>query len=431
VATVAAAAFALYDLGDKSLWYDETFTIGTVDRPLGDALWRISHWELNQSPFYLLTLGWHRLGDGEVFLRLPAAAFTVATVPLVFVLGRRLLDPWAGAIAAAVFAGHGLVVEWSQQVRGYSMATFLIVVATLLLLRAVDRPSSTGRIVAYSLVAAVAAYAHLLNVLVIAAHGLWLLAARPVPVRVLRIAVPTLAVLGAPLAVHVLTRQGDPLYWVGEPTGRNVAGELADVAGGGVRHLVVLGGLAVLGALAVWRRTVLPVLWLAVPVLVVLASTFTVKPLLVSRFLIMVVPALAFLVAAGVRRLPPIGAGVAVAALALVSAAGVRDWHDTPERENWRDAVAYQASARLPDDDVITQPSTAAFAVRYYDPDVDILRQAELESAGERLWVFERLNEDGSPPGRSPLFNLFLGENYRIAEERGFTHVRVFLFERR
>jgi mannosyltransferase len=430
VATVAAAAFALYDLGDKSLWYDETFTIGTVDRPLGDALWRISHWELNQSPFYLLTLAWHRLGDGEVFLRLPAAAFTVATVPAVFVLGRRLLDPWVGALAAAVFAGHGLVVEWSQQVRGYSMATFFIVVATLLLLRAVERPS-TGWIVAYSLVAAVAAYAHLLNVLVLAAHGLWLLAQRPVPIRVVRIAGPTLAVLAAPLAVHVLTRQGDPLYWVGERTGRNVTGELADVAGGGLRHLVVLGGLGAVGALAVWRRTVLPVLWLAVPVVVVVLSTVTVKPLLVSRFLIMVVPALALLVAAGVRRLPPIGAAVAVAALVAVSAAGVRDWHATPERENWRDAVAYQASARLPDDDVVAQPSTAAFAVRYYDPTLDVLRHAELGSAGERLWLFERLNENGSSPARSPLFNLFLGENYRIVEERGFTHVRVFLFERR
>jgi len=66
VATVGALVLGLIRLGRLSFWYDEAYTIGTVDRPLGDALWRITHWELNQAPFYALMTVWHRLGEGDV-----------------------------------------------------------------------------------------------------------------------------------------------------------------------------------------------------------------------------------------------------------------------------------------------------------------------------------------------------------------------------
>ncbi len=96
-ATLAALVLGLHRLGRLSFWYDELQTVGTVDRPFGDALWRITHWEVNQSPFYLLVAGWIRLGDSEAFLRLLSVAAWVGTVPLLFLLGRRLVDPRVGA----------------------------------------------------------------------------------------------------------------------------------------------------------------------------------------------------------------------------------------------------------------------------------------------------------------------------------------------
>jgi mannosyltransferase len=199
VATVVAAALSLWRIGDKSLWYDETFTVGLVDRPLGDALWRITHWELNQSPYYVVLLGWHHLGDGETFLRLPSAAFAVATVPVVYAIGRRLSGPWVGALAAAVVAVHAQVIQWGQQVRGYSLALLLDTVAALLLLRAVERPT-TGRAVAFGVVAAAAGYSHFAALLVVGALGASLLLFRPVPWRLVRVAGGTAAVLLGPLA---------------------------------------------------------------------------------------------------------------------------------------------------------------------------------------------------------------------------------------
>jgi mannosyltransferase len=438
-----AGALVLHRLGDKSYWYDEAFTVGLVDRPLGDALWRITHWELNQSPYYVAMLVWHRLGDGEAYLRLLSAVFAVATVPATYAVGRRLADRWVGAIAAGVVAGHALVVQWGQQVRGYSLAALLATVATLLLLRAVERPT-TGRTVAYAVVAAATAYTHLVAGLVLVAHALSLLALRPVPWRFARTAAVVGGVLVAPLGWYVLTRQGDPLAWIGEPSRRELVDTLADVAGGGIRHLVVLGALSAVGAavsVAGARRSlgsarswhaVLPVLWLAVPVLTVVVSTYTVKPLLVPRFLVVVVPALAVLVALGIRSLPRWAGALSVAAVAVVSAQGVATWYDLGTFEDWRGAVASVEASARPGDDVMAVPGRAVHAVDYYGPELPTVSPTQLATAGgERLWVLRRLSDDATEWPVPAGFQQDLAARYELVETRRFENVDVLLYERR
>lgn len=440
-AVIAAAALVLHDLGDKSLWYDEAFTVGLVDRPFGDALWRIAHWELNQSPYYLVMLGWEALGRSEAFLRLPSAAFAVATVPAVYAVGRRLADPWTGAIAAAVVATHSLVVQWGQQLRAYSLLALLVTLATLLLVRAVERPT-TGRIIAYAAVGAAAAYAHIAALLVLGAHAVSLLALRPLPWRLVRTAAVTGAVLTAPLAWYLLTRNGDPLNWIGEPSRRELRGTLADVAGGGTRHLVVLGALGTLGAvlsvvdarrhaggLASWR-TLVPVGWLVLPVAAVVVSTYTVKPLLVARFLIVVVPALALLVAVAIRRLPAPVAALAAVAVAVVSLQGVRDWYAVDGFEDWRGAVAAVEAAVEPGDAVMTLPSRAVHAVRYYGPDLETVSPEPGATTADRLWIIDRRSRFGTERPPPPGFDPWLFGNYRLVGEQRFTRLTVLLFER-
>ena len=108
-ATLFALLAGLYHLDRVGFWYDEGQTVGTVDRPVGDALWRIAHWEVNQSPFHLLATAWIRLGDSEAFLRLLALGFWVGTVPLP---RRGLATAYAfGSVMASVLAAAiGLVI---------------------------------------------------------------------------------------------------------------------------------------------------------------------------------------------------------------------------------------------------------------------------------------------------------------------------------
>lgn len=67
---------------------------------------------------------WVGLGSSEVWLRLPAAAFGVAAVPLIFQAGAKL-DGWrAGAVAGLLAATSPFSIYHSQEVRFYSLFIF-------------------------------------------------------------------------------------------------------------------------------------------------------------------------------------------------------------------------------------------------------------------------------------------------------------------
>lgn len=444
-ATALAAALVTYRLGDKSFWHDEAFSVGVVDRPMGDTLWRITNWEVNQSPFYLLLAGWWRLGQGEVFLRALPATFAVAAVPAVFQLGRRLAGPRIAAVAALLLACHPFVVEWGQQLRGYSLALLLTILATTLLLRAADEPGSTPRALLYALVAALATYSHFYAGLVIAAHGLWLLAQRPLPRRLVLLAGCAYVALVAPLAAFLVTREGDPIAWVGSGGGRNAAVDTAvELAGGTGWSALAYAVVGVLGAWATFRawragnaRAPLPMLWIVVPAAVVSASTAFVKPLLEGRFLIVVVPALVLVAATGIVWLPRLARPLLVTVLLLLSVVGLERWYSWEPAEDWRGAAALVAEASEPGADVVIEPWSGVFALRYYEgvlglPNHDVIRPGFYDPpAGDPLVEVQGRSAVDTPARFDPLYVAWRDSHYVLRAERVAGGMVVRIYERR
>ncbi len=429
-ATLLAVGLGLWNLGSRSLWYDEAFTVGIVDRPLGDVVWRITHWEVNQSPYYVLFAGWFRLGHSESFLRLLSVAFAVAAVPAIFFLGRRIADGRVGAVAAVLLAVHPLVLQWGQQLRAYSMVVFLVIVATILLLRAVDEPDNTGRAVLYGVVAAVTIYTQFFAVLVIAAHLVWVALRRPMPRRVVLAAGAALAVLVLPLAWYLATYHGDPLVWLSGSSNDILVAARGLAGGRGINvvayTLAVLAGLWALArhgskvgvgrlrAGEAWTPT-LPLVWLVLPLTITVVVSATVKPLLEARFLIVVVPALVLLAAYGLCRIRWRSASaVLAAALLAVSFDGLSIWYRGPMLEDWRAAVPAAIQRAGPNGSLVLDPHLAQFAVRYYRPD------------GARYHLFEPQWFHGQKPQRlvevirdrqrprelGPLYQLWRDTNY-------------------
>lgn len=451
-ATLACAALVAFRIGEHGFWFDEGATIGTVTRPVGDALWRIFHWELNQSPYHLLALVWLRLVEGEAAMRALSAVFAVASVPLAFVVGRRLVGARAAAVAAALLAVHPFAVQWGQQLRGYSLLVALTLLSTWLLVRLVDEPGP-ARAAAYGAAAAVSLYAQMFSALVVAAHVLAVVAVvRPLPRRSLLVAGAVGGVLALPMVEFFLTRDGDPLDWV-SPAGREqVLGTAEALAGGGPLQLWAYGIVAAAGSIVlavralratdpVTRfRALLPVLLLVVPPVAALVLSVTAKPLVEARFLIVVLPGLVLVSGAAVdealRRRPPLAA-VALAALALASGLGLRDWYGREPFDQWREAVAEVAGSAEPGDVVVTSPSRATHVVRHYVADQgvpasvgtpDDLAAARPGTVFE-LRRFEREPTDGPP--LAPEVAAWLAERYRVVDEARVAGVLVRRHDRR
>ena len=450
IATCAGAVAGLWDLGRRSLWYDEAFTVGIVDRPMGDVLWRLTHWEVNQSPYYLLFSGWFRLGQNESFLRLLSVAFAVAAVPAIFVLGRRIADARVGAVAALLLALHPLVVQWGQQLRSYSMVVFMVIVATISLLRAVERPDDTGRSVLYGVMAAATIYTQFFALGVIVVHLVWVALAKPMPRRVVIAAGAAVAVLILPLVLYLLTYEGDPLIWLAGRSDDALLATARGLTGGRGVSVVAYGVGAVLGTWAVVRNgpggglgqirassawaSVLPLLWLVVPVTATVLITYTSKPLLEARFLIVVVPALTLLVAYGLCHLRwrPLALGLMLV-LVVLSFDGVRTWHRGPVLEDWRAAVPAAIASAGPDGALVLDPHLSVFAVRYYRPE-----GARFSLAGPdfgdgpvapRLVEVIRIHQE--PHELQPLYYLWRDTHYVNVDTQHFAGLRVNTYEAR
>jgi uncharacterized membrane protein len=111
-------------------------------------------------------------------LRLPSAVLSVATVPALYSLGKRLFCSRVGIVAALLFAVHAVDIQYAQEARSYSLVIFLVTLSSLYFLRSIERPS-LGNLVGYTLISVLSVYAHLFAALVLAAQWVFLFFLRP------------------------------------------------------------------------------------------------------------------------------------------------------------------------------------------------------------------------------------------------------------
>lgn len=121
-ATAVAALLRLHEIGTWSLWIDEAHTFRDATMPLDgengfwaqDRAWYpLTYLGLR----FALDMGW--LSTGEGALRLPFALFGIATVPAMWLCGRRLVGEPAAIFAAWLLALMPWHLYWSQNARGY------------------------------------------------------------------------------------------------------------------------------------------------------------------------------------------------------------------------------------------------------------------------------------------------------------------------
>ena len=184
---LALLLLALQHLGTPSLWRDEVSSVVFAKGSLGELLTIIGRDRdevglANMATYYLLLHFWLAVGETEARIRLLSVLFGVASVVPVYFIARRLGGWLAAALAAGIFALIPYVIHYSQEARGYSLAMLIGGALTWLVLIGVERGRQAWwPWLAYGLIAALGLYVHFFLALVVAAHGLWLLATRQVP----------------------------------------------------------------------------------------------------------------------------------------------------------------------------------------------------------------------------------------------------------
>lgn len=120
--TLLALVLRLYQLGQESLWFDESLSAFFASLPFNEMIQSMLEEGLQHSPIYYIFLRpFAATGFNEFNLRLLSVLFGVASIPLLALLGRLFAGNRVGLLAAALLAVNPYHIWYSQEVRMYTM----------------------------------------------------------------------------------------------------------------------------------------------------------------------------------------------------------------------------------------------------------------------------------------------------------------------
>jgi hypothetical protein len=352
--TIAAAAFLLHQLMAWPPHEDETLALFVGRDSLGGVLDQVTTERGGAPLHFLLAWGVAHAGLGLGTLRLLSAAFAVASLPLVALLGVRLAGRQAALLAPALAAASWIFLFHGVYGRMYSLFLFLSLLSYVALLRALDRGGRSW--VGWCAAALATVASHPYGALVLASQAAFVLAARRDRLRQAALAGTAVAVLGIPFWLTDLVLAGRFEVGVGAG-GTKLNGPIAlaeyawrtagDFSSGWWPLLVPVLALAGLGLAAVGRDArILTLCVIAVPVAALGAAELGGSASPESRHLIFALPFFAVAVAAGILRatrgLPALAA---ILAAGLVVAELAWAWQRTPPLFEWEPDARQAARA--------------------------------------------------------------------------------------
>jgi mannosyltransferase len=475
-------ALRLRDLGTRSLWVDELFSVGLAAQSPSTILTVIYGEEANMALYYAFMFVWLRLvgaAADETWMRLPSVLFGVAGLWALYRLGSRLGGPATGLVAATLAAVNAYHVEMSQEARAYTLWALLATLSWDALVEALDSGQRRAwlRYVAWT---TVAFYAHFFTLFVIAAQILVVATrSRVSEWRALVASGVCVVALCIPFVPFFLANSdGSQILHVRPSALADLFGLLRLFAGATTPLVVTYAALASVGvAVAIYRairassrdafgRALAPLLWLIVPLLTIFLLSYL-KPMFKERYLFAAMPAFPLLAAIGLVAIrPAVARPLAVLAVVGLALVPVADGLEIRQSENWRGAVAYLELNAQPGDGWIFISKRGQLGYEYYAgwlsgerplgdrPDVlepfrwDELAASEeyyraLTAAGmarlpdfaarhQRIWLVLSHEFDSTFGGdTSETVRAWLTRRGYAARLRSFQNIRVLLYERR
>jgi uncharacterized membrane protein len=376
--TSLAAYLRWHRVGALGMWLDEAFSVWMARQPVDAMLSWIASIDQHPPLYYLLLHGWLHLGSSESTVRSLSALLGTVTVPVLYLLARRLLGIPSAAAAALLLALSPFHVRFSQETRMYTLLTLNAAVALLALAYLLTGDHRKRWWATYILFTALTLFSHntavLFPVAVNAGVGVAALVAktgRSSP-NELQSFPAWQQWCGAQLLILLIwlpwspsfARQAvavDREFWIQPPTADTVRQTFntfisawlpADAAWVWVAALVALA----LGVVALWRRpwlfALLVTLFLT-PILLELLVSIR-RPIFYDRTLIWTIIPLFLVFSAGLSlpRWSALPAATAVSAIIVANVLSLQAYYDTFRKEEWREAAAW-LDQRVRDNDLI------------------------------------------------------------------------------
>ncbi|MGR6318316.1 glycosyltransferase family 39 protein [Micromonospora soli] len=295
---------------------EELVTWRSATSPWRDSWSALYRGDGTMTPYHLLMRAWaEAFGASDLALRVPSILAMAAAAALLGAAVARMFTPGTGVLAGVIFALLPASTRYAQEAQPYALTLLAAVLATWLLLCAVDRPR-LWRFAAYAGAVIILGLAHALALLLLVGHGWAVLAFRRGVVG-RWLAAAFLGALPAAALVWLAVRDGGQLFPASRPSLTALAATPRELFGAATLGALLLG-LALLSLPLRYAAAVFTA-WAVVPPLVLLLAAQA-TPIWSPQWLLFTLPAWAALGAAALSRVRVRLSTAVVAVIALISA---------------------------------------------------------------------------------------------------------------
>ena len=347
--------------------------------------------------YYFSLLAWTSVfGAGEYALRSLSVFFGVLTIPVVFSIGRLLAGTQVGLIAAALLATSPIHVQYSTEVRMYSLLPLMVSVALWGAVRFAMAPAHPKAglqgVGAFAIGSVLAGWTQIAGLFVIPSASLfmvlgWYFGGRARSAALLwltgNIVVLIVLLASVPMFVTLMHNAAGLAGWIpaptvrviGETVGSLLAQKLMPIVPYGILALVA-GGFALAAAGGAWdwrrdpRKIGFVVLIGILPFCLTIAVSLILKPIFITRIHLWSLIPIYLMIAAAIVALRGRLAGTfLIVFLSLCQTAGLYAYHFDWGRPDWRSAIALISASSKDTDIIVTPPAPGVDAViGYYAP---------------------------------------------------------------
>jgi uncharacterized membrane protein len=391
-----AAAIRLPGLTRESFWLDEAYSALFSAKSLSELWSDVPGYETHPPFFYSLLKGWSAMfGTSEAGLRSLSLVADLATIGLVACSSRLLdLPKRADAIALAaalLLAVHGDMVNRAADARPYALMTLCVTTAMFAALRLIRRFGESPQqstptlsdLALLSVAGGLVLWLH--NTGFFICLGLW----SGLVIALIRIRPPymfrsLMGVVLSGLGALIIWSPGLPIFleqsramaampfWT-QAKAADAFAVWPLISGGGFAVAPVVVGMA-LGFRRLWAidrpAAIFVAVTLSLPLALVLATHFLIKPIFIDRLFAWMTPACAVVTTIGLADLAARRRGLTIAtALLIVLSNAATIIVGKPVKEPWREIAATIARARKPGDRILAAPNEVFAPLAYYSPD--------------------------------------------------------------
>jgi uncharacterized membrane protein len=484
VILLMALCFRLFNLGGESLWLDEGISIRlahlTPSQIVEDRASNI------HPPLYFVSLHyWVNLfGDSEFSTRFLSVIFGTLAIPLIYRVGGLIFDKGVGVLSSLLLGLSVFHIQFSQEVRGYSLMVFLTLLSMYFFIE-LFRKRSLAVSVGYVLSSLLLIYTHVFGTFVIIAQNIYLvtlfLASKEVYLLsfkkwvLLQIALIILFTPWLGILINQILRIQDG-FWVLPPSMQYITNSLKEYSSGSFYLLGLFLLLLPLSALTCekiggnvdwksffqsienysWKirlsnvsKIYFLLVWLSTPIILPFVISKFSTPIYTTRVTIASSLAFYLLIAKGISNIDHRYVKLVVSIIVLLSLFNAWEYYTEAKKEQWRDVAKYiDVNAETGDLLLFNAGFMQVDVFDYYTQRSDLTKKPFPEKTGnifyyqttngddikelwptveghDRVWVILSHSRD-----RNELITKTLGEAYNLLYNQKYVGIKVYLFEK-